>query len=46
VLYLDYIDILADPQHQSSKINHFLDDSLDSQKMAGMVDPDLYRQRK
>ena len=46
VLYLDYNGILADPQHQSSKINHFLDDSLDSQKMAGMVDPDLYRQRK
>ncbi len=46
VLYLDYNGILADPQTQSSKINHFLDDSLDSQKMAGIVDPDLYRQRK
>lgn len=46
VLYLDYNGILADPQTQSSKINHFLDDSLDSQKMVGIVDPDLYRQRK
>ena len=46
VLYLDYNGILADPQTQSRKINHFLDDILDSQKMAGIVDPDLYRQRK
>jgi hypothetical protein len=37
---------MADPQTQSSKINHFLDDILDPQKMVGIVDPDLYRQRK
>jgi len=46
VLYLDYNDILADPQTQSIKINHFLDDILDPQKMASIVDPALYRQRR
>jgi hypothetical protein len=46
VLYLDYNGILADPQTQSIKINHFLDDILDPQKMASIVDPALYRQRK
>ena len=46
VLYLDYNGILADTQTQSNKINHFLDDILDPQKMAEIVEPDLYRQRK
>ena len=46
VLYLDYNGILVDPQNQSNKVNHFLDDLLDTEKMMGIVDPDLYRQRK
>jgi hypothetical protein len=46
VLYLDYNAILADPTTSSAQINNFLDHSLDEQKMAAIVDPDLYRQRK
>jgi hypothetical protein len=46
VLYLDYNGILLDPLNQSGKVNRFLNDSLDEPKMAGVVDPDLYRQRK
>ena len=46
VLYLDYNSMLVDPQKYSAQINHFLDDSLNQQDMARIVDPDLYRQRK
>ena len=46
VLYLDYNGILAEPQDHSNKVNQFLGESLDSLKMAAIVDPDLYRQRK
>lgn len=46
VLYLDYNKILADPATSSKQINLFLGHSLDEQKMAAVVDPNLYRQRK
>jgi hypothetical protein len=46
VLYLDYNGILSNPLNQSIKVNHFLNDILDPQKMAEVVDADLYRQRK
>jgi hypothetical protein len=45
VLYLDYNGILTDPLNHSNKVNNFLGESLDPQKMAGIVDLDLYRQR-
>lgn len=46
VLYVDYNAVLGDPSSSSAQINRFLEYSLDEQKMAGVVDPDLYRQRK
>jgi hypothetical protein len=46
VLYLDYGAILADPQKYADQVNLFLDNALDTEAMVGVVDPDLYRQRK
>lgn len=46
VLYLDYNEILADPAGSSARINVFLGNILDEHKMAAVVDPTLYRQRK
>lgn len=46
VLYLDYNEILADPAECSARINVFLENLLDEQKMTAVVDPTLYRQRK
>lgn len=46
VLYLDYNAILADPDKYSTQINQYLGESLNAEKMAGVIDPNLYRQRK
>jgi argonaute-like protein implicated in RNA metabolism and viral defense len=46
VLYLDYNAILADPDKYSTQINQYLGQSLNAEKMAGVIDPNLYRQRK
>ena len=46
VLYVDYADILRDPLAESGKIAAFLGRSLDVQRMAVVVDDNLYRQRK
>jgi hypothetical protein len=46
VLYVDYNAVLTDPAKSSAQINEFLEAPLDEQKMAAVVDPDLYRQRK
>jgi hypothetical protein len=46
VLYVDYNQLLADPRPHIEKINAFLDERLDTEKMMGVVDPALYRQRK
>ncbi len=46
VNYLDYNAMLADPTKYARQINQFLDNSLNPQEMAGVVDPNLYRQRK
>ena len=46
VNYLDYNAILDDPTKYARQVNHFLDNSLNLQEMAGVVDPNLYRQRK
>jgi hypothetical protein len=45
VLYADYNAILQDPFSSSQSINHFLGGSLDTEKMAKIVDSALYRQR-
>ena len=46
VNYLDYNAMLADPTKYAYQVNQFLDNSLNPQEMAGVVDPNLYRQRK
>lgn len=45
-LDVDYNAMLEDPYPQLEKINQFLGGNLDIQKMAEVVDPNLYRQRK
>jgi hypothetical protein len=46
VLYVNYNDVLADPQPHATKINMFLGERLDTAKMVHMVETSLYRQRK
>lgn len=46
VIYLDYNAMLADPTKYARQVNQFLDNSLNPQEMAGVVDPNLYHQRK
>lgn len=46
VLYLDYNQMLADPEKYAPMINDFLGGELDSMAMASVVDAKLYRQRK
>jgi LPS sulfotransferase NodH len=46
VLYVSYNEILEDPTGNVEKINQFLGNTLDQEKMAGVVDEGLYRQRK
>jgi hypothetical protein len=46
VNYLDYNAMLADPTKYARQVNQFLDNSLNLQEMARVVDPNLYRQRK
>ena len=44
-LYVDYNQMLRDPAPSARQINAFLGGGLDVQKMLGVVDPALYRQR-
>jgi len=44
-LYVLYNNVLADPRAQATRISHFLDGRVDSEKMAQAVDERLYRQR-
>ena len=46
VLYVDYHDVLQDPQRQTESVNHFLGGALDSTAMAKAVEPKLYRQKR
>jgi hypothetical protein len=46
VLYISYNDMLSDPAPQVRQINQFLGGSLDADKILGVVDPSLYRQRQ
>jgi hypothetical protein len=45
-LYVDYNQMVRDPAPTAKKINAFLGGSLIVEKMIGVVDPALYRQRK
>ncbi len=44
-LYVNYTDVLADPEQQAARINQFLGGGLDERKMVEAVDPNLYRNR-
>lgn len=45
-LYVHYSEVLADPQTHAERVNEFLERELDVEKMVGVVDPALYRNRK
>lgn len=45
-IYVRYREIINHPAENARKINLFLGGGLDTQKMAGIVDSTLYRQRK
>jgi hypothetical protein len=44
-LYVHYNELLSDPQQWVTSLNTFLGGDLDTNKMLGVVDPSLYRQR-
>ena len=46
VLFINHRHVLTNPQEQAQKINRFLNGKLDEDKMASVVDPKLYRNRK
>ena len=45
VLNVRYSDVLEEPASQADRINRFLGNTLDADRMARVVDPNLYRQR-
>ena len=45
-LYVHYSDMLGDPQPQIERVNAFLGGKLDTARMAEVVDPSLYRNRR
>lgn len=45
-LYVDYGEVLEKPLEQAKRVSQFLDYALDIEKMAAVVDPALYRQRR
>ncbi|GAB4155849.1 MAG: hypothetical protein Fur0021_23660 [Candidatus Promineifilaceae bacterium] len=46
VLYISYNEMLTDPTEQAEAVNEFLHGTLDIEKMVGVVDPKLYRNRQ
>lgn len=46
VIYIHYSDMLANPAPQVAQINEFLGGNMNTEAMAEVVDPDLYRNRK
>jgi len=46
VLYVSYNAVLSDPAPEVRQINQLLGGGLDVDKMVGVVDPNLYRQRQ
>ncbi len=45
VIYVSYNELLVNPVEEAKRINQFLQDTLNVEKMVGVVDPTLYRQR-
>jgi tetratricopeptide (TPR) repeat protein len=45
VLYLNYHDVIANPVTAAARINRFLGNNFDEEKMAAAVVPDLWHQR-
>lgn len=45
VLFVDYRNVLEDPEGNARKIHDFLGMNLDVEKMAAVADPNLYRNR-
>jgi len=45
-LYVDYKQALEQPREHADRVRRFLDMPLDVERMAGVVDPDLYRNRR
>jgi hypothetical protein len=45
VLYVSYNETMENPRDQANRVNHFLGDGLDVEKMVAVVDQALYRQR-
>ncbi|MCF7804620.1 MAG: sulfotransferase [Candidatus Marinimicrobia bacterium] len=45
-IYVNYNATIQEPGKTAGKVIDFLDDNLDQSKMAGVVDTNLYRQRK
>jgi hypothetical protein len=46
VLYINYNDLVADPQDHIDRLDAFFDGRLDRGAMAAVIDPNLYRQRQ
>ncbi len=46
VLYVNYNEMLADPQPQIDRLMQFLGPDLDREKMSSVVDRALYRERR
>lgn len=46
VLYVNYNTMVADPTESLQKVNSFLGGGMDVQKMASVVDGELYRERR
>ena len=46
VIYVNYNFLLENPQSSISKIKQFLGGKLNENRMVGIIDPNLYRQRK
>ena len=45
-IYVSYNEILEDPTGNVEKIDQFLGQHLDKERMVSVIDEDLYRQRK
>ena len=46
VLYLNHRDVIQAPKEQAIQLNRFLGNAFNVEKVAGVVDPNLYRNRK
>ena len=45
VLFVDYASVLKEPEQQADRINAFVEQDLNIESMAKIVDPSLYRNR-